>query len=103
MTFVGHTDFDGWYRLHSAVDVPGALSRTLVGNPAQENLPVGFPEVLWEESIDDWVNRRVTVGQTVSDHPEHKRGLVQGERAKLHPEVDDVVRQPRQTEDHDHN
>jgi len=39
----------------------------------------------------------------VSHHPEHEGGLVQGEGAELHPQVDDVVRQPGQAEDHDHH
>lgn len=103
MTFVSHTDVRGRCRLHSAAEVPGVVHRTLAGYPAPENLLVGIPEVLRQESVDDGVDGGVAVGQAVSHHPEHEGGLVQGERAKLHPQVDDVVRQPRQTEDHHHH
>lgn len=103
MTFISHTDVGGRRRLHPAAELPGVVRRTLAGYSAPENLPVGIPEVLRQEGVDDGVDRRVAVGQAVGHHPEHERGLVQGKRAKLHPQVDDVVRQPRQAEDHDHH
>lgn len=103
MTFVSHTDVGGRRRLHSAAGVPGVGHGTLAGQPAPENLLVGTPEVLRQESVDDGVDGGVAVGQAVSHHPEHEGGLVQGERAKLHPQVDNVMRQPRQTEDHHHH
>lgn len=103
MTFVGHADVGWRCRLHSAAEVPGVVHGTLAGHAAPENLLVGVPEVLRQESVDDGVDGGVAVGQAVCHHPEHEGGLAQGERAKLHPQVDDVVRQPRQTEDHDHH
>lgn len=103
MTFVSHTDVGGRRRLHPAAELPGVVHGTLAGQSAPEHLPVGIPEVLRQEGVDDGVDRRVAVGQAVSHHPEHERGLVQGERAKLHPQVHDVVGQPRQAEDHHHH
>lgn len=103
MTFVSHTDVSGRCRLHPAAELPGVFHGTLAGQPAPENLLVGVPEVLWQESVDYGVDGGVAVGQAVSHHPEQEGGLVQGERAKLHPQVNDVVRQPRQAEDHDHH
>lgn len=103
MTFVGHTDVGGRSRLHPAAEVPGVVHGTLAGHPAPEDLLVGVPEVLGQESVDDGVDGGVAVGQAVSHHPEDEGGLVQGEGAKLHPQVDDVVRQPGQTEDHHHH
>ncbi len=101
MTLAGQTDVGGWCRLHSAARFLGVRHRTLAGHAAPEHLLVGIPEVFRQEGVDDGVDGGVAVGQTVSHHPEHEGGLVQGEGAELHPQVDDVVRQPRQTEDHD--
>lgn len=101
MTFVSHADVGGRRRLR--LPAPGVVHGTLAGNLAPEDLPVGIPEVLRQEGVDDRVDGGVAVGQAVSHHPEHEGGLVQWERAKLHPQVDDVVGQPRQTEDHHHH
>lgn len=102
-TLAGHTDVGGRRRLHLAAELPGVVHGTLAGHPAPEHLPVGVPEVLGQEGVDDGVDRGVAVGQAVSHHPEDEGGLVQGEGAKLHPQVDHVVGQPRQTEDHHHD
>lgn len=103
MTFVSHADVSGWCCLHPAAEVSGVVQRTLARRPAPENLLVRTPEVLRQEGVDDGVDGGVAVSQAMSHHPEHERGLVQGERAKLHPQVDDVMRQPGQTEDHNHH
>ncbi len=103
VTFAAQTDVGGRRRLQPAARLPGVGHGTLAGHVTPENLPVGVPEVLRQEGVDDGVDGGVAVGQTVSHHPEHEGGLVQGERAKLHPQVHDVVRQPGQTEDHDHH
>lgn len=103
MSFVSHADVRGRCRLHPAAEVSGVIQRTLAGCPAPENLLVGIPEVLRQEGVDDRVDGGVAVSQAMSHHPEHERGLVQGERAKLHPQVDDVMRQPGQTEDHNNH
>lgn len=103
VSFVGHADVGGRRRLHSAAEVSGVVHGTPAGHPAPEHLLVGSPEVLGQESVDDGVDGGVAVGQAVSHHPEDEGGLVQGERAKLHPQVDDVVGQPGQTEDDHHH
>lgn len=102
-TLVGHTDVGGRRRLHLAAELPGVVHGTLAGHPTPEHLPVGVPEVLGQEGVDDGVDRGIAVGQAVSHHPEDEGGLVQWEGAKLHPQVDHVVGQPRQTEDHHHD
>ena len=103
MSFVGDADVGGRRRLHSAAEVSGVVHGTPAGHPAPEHLLVGSPEVLGQERVDDGVDGGVAVGQAVSHHPEDEGGLVQGERAELHPQVDDVVGQPGQTEDHHHH
>lgn len=103
VTFVGHADVSGRHRLHPAAEVPGVGQGTPAGRAAPEHLLVGVPEVLRQKGVDDGVDGGVAVGQAVSRHPEHEGGLVEGERAELHPQVDDVVRQPRETEDHHHH
>lgn len=85
MTFVGHADVSGRRPLHPAAELPGVVHGKLAGHPAPENLLVGVPEVLRQESVDDGVDGGVAVGQAVSHHPEHEGGLVQRERAELHP------------------
>lgn len=103
VTFLGHADVSGGRRLHPAAHLSWFLQWTLAGRPAPEHLLVGVPEVLGQEGVDDGVDGGVAVGQAVSNHPEDKGGLVQGEGAELHPQVDDVVRQPGQAEDHHHH
>lgn len=103
VTFIRHADISRRCRLHSAAGVSVFVQRTLTGRPAPENLLIRVPEVLRQEGIDDGINGGVAVGQAVSHHPEHEGGLVQREGAKLHPQVDDVMRQPGQTEDNNHH
>lgn len=103
VTFESHADVRGRRRLRPAAEVPGVVHGTLAGHPAPEDLLVGVPEVLGQEGVDDGVDGGVAVGQAVSHHPEQEGGLVQGEGAELHPQVDDVVRQPGQAEDHHHH
>lgn len=67
---------------------------------ALEHLLVCLPEIFREESVDDWVDRGVAVGQAVCNDAEHKRRLVQRERAELHPQMDDVMREPGKAEHH---
>lgn len=101
-TSVGHAEGGGRRRLRPAAGVSGVVQRTVAGRAAVEHLPVGVPEVLREEGVDDGVDGGVAVGQAVGNHPEEEGGLVQGEGAELHPQVDDVVGQPGQAEDHNH-
>ncbi|TNN53220.1 hypothetical protein EYF80_036581 [Liparis tanakae] len=98
-----HADVGGHRPLHPAAQLSALLHGTRAGHPAPEHLLVGLPEVLRQEGVDDGVDGGVAVGQAVSHHAEHEGGLVQGEGAELHPQVDDVVRQPGQAEDHDHH
>lgn len=70
---------------------------------AFEHLLVGLPEVLRQEGVDDRVHRRVAVGQAVGSDPEHEGGLVQGEGPELHPQVNHVIREPGEAEDHHHH
>lgn len=98
--FKSGADVRGRHSVQFASEVPGVVERTLAGRPAPEDLLVGVPEVLGQKGVDDGVDGGVAVGQTVSHHPKDERGLVQRERAELHPQVYHVVRQPGQTEDH---
>lgn len=66
-----------------------------------ENLPARLTEVLGEKGVEDGVDARVPVRQTVSDDPKGKGRVVQREGAKLHPHGDDVVRQPAESEGSD--
>lgn len=66
-----------------------------------EDLPARLSEVLGEEGVEDGVDARVAVRQTVSDDAEGKGRVVQREGAKLHPHGDDVVRQPAEGEGSD--
>lgn len=68
-----------------------------------EHLLVGLAEVLREESVDDGVDGRVAVGQAVGGNPQHEGGLVEREGPELHPQVNHVVRQPGEAEDHHHH
>lgn len=65
-----------------------------VQGAAGEDLATGFPEVLRQEGIEDWVNTRVSVRQAVRDDTKDKGGVIQGEGAELHPHGDDVVGHP---------
>lgn len=102
-TFASHADVGGRRHLQFAAELPGVVHRTLAGHLAPEHLPVGVPEILWQEGVDDGVDGGVAIGQAVSHHPEDEGGLVQGERAELDPQVHDVVGQPGEAEDHHHN
>lgn len=103
MTLVTYADVNRGSGLNFAAKLPRVVERTLAGRPAPEHLPVGLPEVLRQEGVNDGVDGGVAVGQAVGHHPEHEGGLVEREGAELHPQVDDVVGQPGQTEDHDHH
>lgn len=70
---------------------------------AAEHLLVGLAEVLRQESVDDGVDGRVAVRQAVGGHPQHKGGLVEREGPELDPQVNHVVRQPGEAEDHHHH
>ena len=70
---------------------------------APEHLLVGGPEVLGEEGVDDGVHGGVAVGQAVRRDPEQEGGRRQREDPELSPQLDDVVRQPGDPEDHDHH
>lgn len=68
---------------------------------AGKDLPARLSEVLREEGIEDWVDARVPVRQTVSDDAKGKGRVIKREGAKLHPHGDDVVRQPAEGEGSD--
>lgn len=68
---------------------------------AGEDLMASPAEVLREECVEDGVHAGVSVRQTVGDDAEDKRGVVQGEPAKLHPHSDDVMRHPADGEGSD--
>lgn len=70
---------------------------------AAEHLLVGLSEVLRQESVDDGVDGRVAVRQAVGGDPEHEGGLVEREGPELDPQVDHVVRQPGEAENHHHH
>lgn len=77
--------------------------RVAAADLALEHLLVGLPEVLRQEGVDDRVHRGVAVGEAVCGDPQHKGGLVQREGPELHPQVDDVMREPGEAEDHHHH
>lgn len=87
-----------------AADLLDVVERGITGTDlAFKHLLVSLSEVLWQESIDDRVDRRVAVRQAVSGHPQHKGRLVQREGPELHPEVNNVMREPGETEHHHHH
>lgn len=69
---------------------------------AAEHLLVGLAEVLRQESVDDGVDGRVAVRQAVGGDPQNEGGLIEREGAELDPQVNHVVRQPGEAEDHHH-
>lgn len=68
---------------------------------AGKDLPARLPEVLGQEGVEDGVDARVSVGQTVSDDSKGEGGVIQGKGAKLHPHGNDMVRQPAESEGSD--
>lgn len=67
---------------------------------ALEHLLIRLPEIFREKSVDDGVDGGVAVGQAMRNDTEHERRLVQRERAELHPQMDDVMREPGEAEHH---
>lgn len=59
-----------------------------------EDLPARLSKVLGEEGVEDGVDARVPIRQTVSNDAEGKGRVIQWKGAKLHPHGDDVVRKP---------
>lgn len=59
-----------------------------------EDLTTGLTEVLRQKGVEDGVDTGVSIGQAVGDDSENKRGVIQREKAKLHPHGDDVVGHP---------
>lgn len=93
----------GWC-VRLAANLLDVVERGIAGtNLAFKHLLVSLSEVLRQESIDDRVDRRVAVCQAVSGHSKHKWCLVQREGAKLHPQVNHVMREPGETEHHYHH
>lgn len=68
-----------------------------------EDLLVRLPEVLRQEGVDDGVHRRVAVRQAVRGHAKHEGGLGQRKVPELHPQLNDVMREPGQAEHHHHH
>lgn len=62
----------------------------------------GFTEVFRQKGVEHRVHAGVSVGQTVRDYAEGKGGVVERERAELHPHGNDVVRHPADCEGRDH-
>lgn len=93
----------GWWGVQSTSVFFGVTEGGLAAHTALEHLLVGLPEVLGEEGIDDGVHRGVAVGQAVCRDAKEEGGGCQWEDPKLNPQVDDVVRQPGDPEDHDHH
>ena len=94
----------GGGRVHLAAYLLNVVQRRVTGaDLALEHLLVSLPEVLRQEGVDDGVDGGVAVGQAVGGHPQHEGGLVQGEGAKLHPQMNHVVGQPGQAEHHHHH
>lgn len=92
----------GW-RFRFAANLLDVVKRAVsTANLALEDLLVSLPEVLWQEGIDDRVDRWVAVRQAVCYHPKNEGGLVQWEGPKLHPKMNNVVREPGQAKNHHH-
>ena len=70
---------------------------------ALEHLLISLPEVFREKGVNDGVHGGVAVGQAVGSDPEEEGGGRQREHPKLSPEMDDVVGQPGDPEDHHHH
>lgn len=70
---------------------------------ALEHLLISLPEVFREKGVNDGVHGGVAVGQAVGSDPEEEGGGGQREHPKLSPEMDDVVGQPGDPEDHHHH
>ena len=94
----------GGGRVHLAPYLLDVVQRRITAaDLALEHLLVSLTEVLRQEGVDDGVDRGVAVGQAVGSHPQHEGGLVQGESAKLHPQMNHVVGKPGQAEHHHHH
>lgn len=93
----------GWRGVQSTSVFFGVAEGGLATHMALEHLLVGLPEVLREEGVDDGVHGGVAVGQAVCCDAEDEGGRSQREDPKLDPQVDDMMRQPGDPEDHDHN
>lgn len=70
---------------------------------ALEHLLISLPEIFREKRVNDGIHRGITVRQAVGGDPEEEGGGRQWEDPKLSPEVDDMVRQPGDPENHDHH
>lgn len=93
----------GWWGVQSTSVFFGVAEGGLATHMALEHLLVGLPEVLREEGVDDGVHGRVAVGQAVRCDAEEEGGGCQREDPKFDPQVDDMMWQPGDPEDHDHN
>lgn len=92
-----------WWDIYSAFIFFHITKRWFPVQVALEHLLIGLPEVLWEKCINDGVHGGIAVCQAVCGDSEEEGGGGQREDPKLSPEVDDVVRQPGDTKDHDHH
>lgn len=79
------------------------IERRLRAQVAFEHLLVGLPEVFREKRVYDGIHRGIAVRQAVGQDSEEEGGRRQREHSKLSPEMDDVVRQPGDPENHDHH
>ena len=70
---------------------------------ALEHLLISLPEIFREKRVNDGIHGGITVRQAVGGDPEEEGGGCQWEDPKLSPEVDDVVWQPGDPENHDHH
>ena len=93
----------GW-RVRFAPDLLDVVERGVAASDLTfEHLLVSLPEVLGQEGVDDRVDGWVAVCQAVGGHAQHEGGLVQREGPELHPQVNDVMREPREAEHHHHH
>lgn len=99
-----HMSTVGWWRgIYSAFISFNLTKRWFPVKVTLEHLLIGLPEVLWEKCVNDGVHGGIAVCQAVRGDSEEEGGGGQREDPKLSPEVDDVVRQPGDTKDHDHH
>lgn len=94
----------GGWRVHLVAHFLDVVEGRVAGTDlTAEHLLVGFAEVFRQESVDDGVDGRVAVRQAVGGDPQHEGGLVEREGPELDPQVNHVVRQPGEAEDHHHH
>lgn len=92
-----------WWRIYPTSIFLSIIQRWLLIHLAFEDLFVGLPKIFGEKCVYNRVHRRIAVSQAVCSYSEEKGGLSQWENSKFSPEMNHMMRQPRDAKNHHHH